>query len=556
MTFLFDIRHLAAGVTMLSVTLALLVMQSHSEAASSLSAEHIAAINRPRRVVVNFDVIHGDPSFTRDIQDLLSHRFTFTDKEGVQIDSIWWNWGEGHQAPHPSEIMPLYDHPGYRKWVEEGIDIAQVFLEATHQRGLECFYSYRINGSDNDLGPFDYIPMKLEHPDWLIGTPWQEKAKGYFDFSVPGARAYKLSILREVARNYDFDGIELDFARLPVTLPPGHQWEKRKSLTEFMRSVRAMTLEVGRERGRPLLLAARIPENILGCHLDGIDIETWAREQLLDLLALGVRSLDVDIEDFRRITTGTNIKLYPCLDDHHSSDGYRRPPVEVLRGVYANWWSQGCDGVYTFNWAYVGGGEHLQAYQQIGSPQTLAGKNKTFVVQRRGGGHGASVIPNPEDWYTPRWMYFNTNMFAPLPAALDNHGKVDTLLTVRVGDDVAAEAPHIEDLTLRVLLSDPAAEGLPDEQTTARILISVKGRVTALHNSPPSRDIVERIEVRLNGVLLGTPTVADGWLMFRPDPKLFGVGENLVGILVTGRDPQGPQMTVEKLEVHVKYRQP
>ena len=76
-------------------------------------------------------------------------------------------------------------------------------------------------------------------------------------------RDYKVRILREVAENYDYDGIEVDFARVPINFPPGHQWENGEHMTEFMRAVRSMTLEVEEKRGRPYLLAARIPENIL-----------------------------------------------------------------------------------------------------------------------------------------------------------------------------------------------------------------------------------------------------------------------------------------------------
>ena len=68
-----------------------------------LSPQHLAAVNRRRRVVVNFDVIHGDPAFTTiDPGDLVKMSFTFADDKGSHIDSIWWNWGEGHQAPYPS----------------------------------------------------------------------------------------------------------------------------------------------------------------------------------------------------------------------------------------------------------------------------------------------------------------------------------------------------------------------------------------------------------------------------------------------------------------------
>ena len=312
--------------------------------------------------------------------------------------------------------------------------------------------------------------MKEQHPELLMNT-WN--ANGYWNFALDEVHDYKLAILREVAEDYDFDGITLDFARIPLVLPWGRQWELRHRLTDFMRKVRRMTLDVARARGRPLLLAVRVPENLMGCHFDGIDIESWARELLVDLIVMGCRSFDVDIPAFRRITAGTPIKLYPAIDDHHSSDGYMWPPIEVFRGVFANWFHQGADGVQTFNWEHstLESAERIglkalnwpaaeaqyTAYMELAKPNGLHRKDKTFVVQRRGGGHGPIVIPNPEAWYTPRNMYFNSNMFAPLPAPLAWDGAADTLLTLNVADDLAGDAEHLAAVDVRLLLSDPAA---------------------------------------------------------------------------------------------------
>jgi hypothetical protein len=69
-------------------------------------------------------------------------------------------------------------------------------------------------------------------------------------------------------------------------------------------------------------------------------------------------------------------------------------------------------------------------------------------------------------------------MLARLPAPLDNAGKVDTLLTVYVADDVAAEAKRIEQIALRVLLSDLATEGMPRDKTIERTMIHPFGGKT------------------------------------------------------------------------------
>ncbi|MCZ6678763.1 MAG: family 10 glycosylhydrolase [Candidatus Poribacteria bacterium] len=531
-----------------------------------LSQAHIAAVNRNRRIVLNFDVTYPiNISFDAhgSVDAFVAHLFTFADDAGSQIDSIWWNWGEGNQAPYPSEFLPLYDHPLYRQWVEVGVDIVQIVLEATRQRGLEAFFSHRMNGSDNDLGPFARIPMKVQHPDWMFRTPWcTHEDNGYWNFALEEVHEYVLRNLREVAERYDFDGIELDFAR-GVVFPAGQGWLNRDKLTQFIRELRLMLLEIERRRERPFLLAARVPENLVGCHFDALDVETWARQQLVDIFTLGVRSFDVDIVAFRQITVGTPIKLYPSIDDHHASDGYQNPGIEVFRGMAANWWHQGADGIQTFNFNYAPDApykgqdwqSHQLAYHEIGSPETLQGKHKVFVVQRRGGGHGPRVIPNPEDWSTPRHSYANSNMLAPLPAKLANNDKVDTLLTVVVADDVAAEADRVERIAIRLLLSDPEAEDLPADQRLQVVTVATIGHPGNLQNIPAAKGIEAQIEVRLNNVPLGRPTVDGGWLVFEAAPNLFAVGENLVGVRAT-QPPAGAQheIWIEKLEVHVAYQ--
>ena len=224
-----------------------------------LSPTHLAAIARRRRLIVNFDVtfaINVQHRRNPDRPDLVEHLFEFADAPGSQIDSIWWNWGEGNQAPYLSEHLPLYDHPLYQKWADEGTDIVGQVLEATQRRGIECFFSHRMNGSDNDLGPFARIPAKVAHPDWLFRTPWCTHAdNGYWNFALPQVHDYVLCNLREVIERWPFDGMELDFAR-GVVFPAGQGWSNRDRLTEFIARLRELSLAVGERRGRPFLLAA------------------------------------------------------------------------------------------------------------------------------------------------------------------------------------------------------------------------------------------------------------------------------------------------------------
>ena len=52
----------------------------------------------------------------------------------------------------------------------------------------------------------------------------------------------------------------------------------------------------------------------MGCHFDGMDVEAWARDFLVDILVVGTRTADADIAAFRHMTVkGTPIKTLPQL---------------------------------------------------------------------------------------------------------------------------------------------------------------------------------------------------------------------------------------------------
>ena len=63
------------------------------------------------------------------------------DDANTYTDSIWWNWGGGNVVVYPSKFLPTYNVPGYRRWIEQGINIVSVFQQETRKRGLEGFYS-------------------------------------------------------------------------------------------------------------------------------------------------------------------------------------------------------------------------------------------------------------------------------------------------------------------------------------------------------------------------------------------------------------------------------
>ena len=147
---------------------------------------------------------------------------------------------------------------------------------------------------------------------------------------------------------------------------------------------------------------------------------------------------------------------------------------------------------------------------------------KIFLVERRGGGHGRDFVPSPDDWYTPRHSYFQTNMRAQLPAQLGAGGFPDTLLALDVADDLNSAADSLDSLTLNLALTaDPpeAAGGLHLEVRINNLLLEAPVRETGSAN-------------RLNAGF-------DHWLVFAVPPRFLAVGTNLVRRLPYRPDGRG-----------------
>lgn len=405
-----------------------------------LSHDHQTAVNRSRRIILEYDAHDPSELLGGDFDRWLEFRFQFADQPGSQIDAIMWDLHPSSDVvAYPSDLLPSPHLESLQRWHQQGIDWLQRVIVETHVRGLEAWWTHRI--SEVELSPSGILemerlsPLKAEHPDWTVSCWWWQ---GMWNLAAPGLRAHKTALLRELAERYDLDGIQINFARHLPVLPVGRQWELREGPTDLMRQVRTAMQQVAEARGRPIMLAAKVPETIAGCRTDGLDVATWVREGLVDLLTLGSRTFTMDIPAFRRDIGFNNVKLCPCYDDHHASDAYRHAPIEVLRGVFGNWLAQGADGVETFNWSNAPEGyysahgipntavnvAHELAYQEVGSLDTLRGGDMTFIVERRG------VFPWSEG-------YFCRNEHFELPLVLANDGRLSAV-HLRIDVDVTA----------------------------------------------------------------------------------------------------------------------
>jgi formylglycine-generating enzyme required for sulfatase activity len=217
---------------------------------------------------------------------------------------------------------------------------------------------------DNLLFP----EFALENPQWCI-TYRDGTRDVTLNYAIPEVQAHRLQILRELATNYDIDGVELDWMRQCRHFPAGRQREHLQDLTHFVGQVRAMLDEVAQEKGvARMILGHRVPVT-LGESLDiGLDVETWARQGYADyLVPMDFQHVDPNVrtDEFVQAVQGTLCRVYPSFGNTPYSSGSaygdhqgtpdrprrrsRMSTPEQFRAVAANWFAWGADGGAFYN---------------------------------------------------------------------------------------------------------------------------------------------------------------------------------------------------------------
>ena len=141
--------------------------------------------------------------------------------------------------------------------------------------GIECLAAFRMN--DEHAGPGLQAGFFNSHPEWRIAGSLA------LNYSFQGVRDHRLAIFTEVARNYDVDGIELDWMRWMKIFPAAEARARAPLLTDYVQQIRWMLDAAGTGRGRSrLLLGTRVAPNVEATVAMGIDLPEWIRRRLVD----------------------------------------------------------------------------------------------------------------------------------------------------------------------------------------------------------------------------------------------------------------------------------
>lgn len=429
----------------------------------------------------------------------------------------------------------------------------EVIVNAAHEAGMEIFATLRMNDTHDALvkgGPKH--PLKKAKPYLLLG--WDEEAKqlgdqaywsahgGWvlsetwtgFNYACPEVCQFRLADIERLCKNSDYDGIDLDFFRVPLyfKIGEGHKQENRDIMTQLVRDIRQLIDRYGRARGRPYLLSARFPETPAQALSIGLDVEAWLREDLLDFFEFGEENqMTGPHAEFIELGHRFGVQVYPCLG--------RWTHKETMRATASNFFAAGADGVFMFNyspdgsshascpwWSDLRPDEPFQMARikdfahELGSVTSLRGLDKLFEVDY-GQISSAYTMPSARHQVPVR-----LSEWAPLRLV--------------VGDDIeaASQAGELEKMRLQVRVG-----GI---DTTERVTIWVHGvPIDAPQGIPsPAGQITGSVRLAQDGCWFDVPVTAP--------PLRNGTNEIVV---MPGANSGGPALaTVDHLQLWVDYK--
>ena len=467
----------------------------------------------------------------------------------------------------PSADLALHQPEG-SKWMANNANVVKDFIDAGTDplkevvkwgkaNNKEIFATLCVNpvfhGTEYDFAspppPYNwdnylFPPFKIQHTELLLSGPvGKTKSKGGFnhppyavwsgmDYTHDSVREKFYQMSRDICSAYEIDGLCLDFMR-EMQLFKSVAWgekasgAERKMITEMLRRIRKASDEAGQKRGRPILIAVRIPDSVPYCKDVGIDLEAWLTEKLVDIV-VGGGSFQLNPWNYlAALCKKGGVKCYASLDESGiwigndqggavDDDRLPRQCPETYRARIAEARIAGTDGVLFANrfdedWRR---GE-IRNYRNwmCGDLEDIRTQSKRYFVTYRAIGNAGRYLKEGSTYAAL------ADLSAQHPAKLKS-GSAD--YPIYVWDNLAE---------------------LKKKQIAPEVGLTTEAII------PTGTEL----EVTLNGRKLELLKKQAGIQRFALPPEALKYGENKVQIKAKGRNKAGTAVEVRNLAIDVKF---
>lgn len=480
--------------------------------------------SRARRVIFNNDGCEISSAMLRtpSVANFLKLRHNGLLNSHVEVISYCpVTTGFGNVSYQSKICSDLTNHPGFKDsllwFYKNNTDPMMESCRFAHANNMESFYSMRMNdchdafSGGNNLWP----PFKSKHPELLFGTAKNKPHYGYWsgvDYSRKEIRDMACAIIKEAVEKFPLDGVELDFCRHWAFLrsaaygDPVTQSEI-DNMTGMIRQMRIICDEAGKKRNRPILLMVRVLDSVEACLAQGLDLEKWCADGLVDIVAGGseirlnqtayMAELSRKYPHVKFYSTQTEAQMagqHALLKRNNNPLNFRGQAAVALYEKV---------GIYSFN-EYSPGLDHSRYLNEIGDEKLLMGLNKFYYfshIYSNAGSFG-------RDW----------ERFQVMPRAVPHS---------------PMPFNHVrKDIELYCGRENPGAKML--------LLLQLRNA---------SKD---NIQVHFNGSLLKNGSTLDGLAVYEVPQKIWNPGKNRVSLQTAGNAKPRVLLAGDQLLVYGK----
>lgn len=283
---------------------------------------------------------------------------------------------------------------GIRALREEGTDALKVVTEHMQANDREVLAAIRMSDTHHrNIGHTHPLCPKfaIDNRQFVIQQPDGRTNETALDYSHPQVRTHRMNIMREIAEEYDVDGLELNFVRWAKHFPRDQGKAKAPVMTRYIGEIRTMLDAAAKKRQRDrLTLGVRVPESLAACWLAGVDIETWVKRGWIDYVVISTwnnTDPQLRVDEFAQFTRPAGVDTVVVMGNMIGS--LSSPPPTILdrpvamsakhrtssylamliteseaRGAAANYYAWGADSISFWNVGIHFGGEVTATAEQ------------------------------------------------------------------------------------------------------------------------------------------------------------------------------------------------
>ncbi len=302
--------------------------------------------------------------------------------KGTHVTDIVMNIAEG-QCVFPCKEFGWYgakylqtvenghpvDYKGMKPWYDhfmDGYDYLEYLSKALPEAGINMWLSIRM-GDQHDRG--DGRETSTLFSDYYHNNPQNRRVqypsksimdKRYFkcqDYEKEAVRKLYLGLMDEALDRYDVYGFQLEWQREIKIWQIGGEYRGTEILTQFHRDAKAIITKYEKKYGHKIKFSVQVaPDDKLNYDL-GLDVITWAREGLIDMVVPKGRHNttcnEIPVRHWKNLLAPYNVEVVPdiehrvkCVWDDYFNTVH---DIETYAGTAALYLSQGADRIQTYN---------------------------------------------------------------------------------------------------------------------------------------------------------------------------------------------------------------